>query len=796
MKGTRRSKVWLALGLVAAACLVLAGCPHNGLLDNSGGGGAGSGGGGRGGSDGVQLVITNFVSEEGAANRSTSWLGGPQKTIVPEHIDLKARATDYVFIATGKGGGTYGPEFVDVDANGFASLNISDGGTWEVTISAYEVAKLPGVAGGVRNDIMRGNPNDVIAVPNALILQGKATVDLSGGSQVTMTLTGDGVGTEGGVEVTINLETPTDVTEINNTQGKGRYKVKAALYDYTNGGVLMKTVAGGGATTEVEIHDGQSDINKTEVYTVTNVPRGHYNFRLTVTTDTGTPVAYWSDDIVVEGNRTTKDTVNIYNLFNTPSDPTDFEVYWSKKRTGDAKEGYLAYFSWAGMSYNAAGMEIQIADITKWYSYDEGASQYKVNFDGEQVLADHDDLWTEIDTLTELTTVKFSDVVTTLSWKNSPQDATEYPAIWQEGSLMNGSRTGTFLMQTGRVYSARVRADGGLKTSNWLILGAGTAGTSTPNVLSGVVAGGQATKFELPETNGLFDLHEMFYDLGDNNLLYQTQNATDLGTVAVADKLSVYREYNPDQGWYDVDMKYNNMQTPTMADWFIYKRTPADGLLDTLDDRTKTWTGWKNKYNPAERFVFPAWGEYKGHDNLHLLPLGAGGSVTVQAETSGTFNVLTADTVLVEITNDGNLVAFGELSNGDDHPVPGTGDAKTTRLALMNDAGNNRYILNLDAGGVNTTWLHLSAGAAPTQPGILEDNNTNNFTVEDITVTLVKGKDEVKTFDKVGKHEAKAQLDGMLSGDYTLRVVIKASSGYSISYQTSMVIKYNDQVIR
>ena len=801
MKGTRRSKVWLALGLVAAAALVLAGCPHNNRLE--GGGGAGNGGGSRGGSDGVQLVITNFVSEEGAANRSASWLGGPQRTIAPEHVDLKGNTDDYVFIASGTGNGTYGPEFINVvETTGVAALNISGSGVWEVTVDAYAVAKLNGqggVTGTDKTNIMADATNvaKIVALKDtARVLTGRATVDLGSGSQVTLTLSNDGVGTQGDVNVSIDLKTPADVTKITDNN----YKVKVALYSYATGDMV--------ATSDDEVHDGVGAIAPPVVYSVSNIPKGHYQIRLTVTDNGGTKdLAYAVEEIHVEGNRTTDESWLIYNLFNEPTKPTDLKVYYSAPRSTDLKDGYLAYFSWAGVSYNAAGVVLEIADITKYYSYTVG--QHKAAFDAfggtaDLTIGDVNALWNEID---QQQTVKEA-VVTTLSWKDNPQEATMYPAIWMDGSMMNGSNTVTFLMQTGSVYSARIKAAGAQSDSDWHTLGTGAGATAVgtaPNVLVGVPGGVTATEFNaLTAASGLFGLYEVVYEVGNNYILNKagaggTWNG--VGTATSTDLVS-YHQYNPGAG-YTVTMKYAVMNAPAENDWFLYNRVAADGAApDNIDDRIQTWIGWKNKNSPAEKYsITNAWAtQYTGHKNLYLIPEGAGGTVIVQAETSGTFDVLQADSnIWIAIEADDTKTAANagwvELATGDTNPTGGGTNVKNTELGLQPDT--TRYILNLNRGGGNPTVLYFAVGDDSTANiGTLTDKNGNQFAAQAIQVALMKGLTEYTTFNvKPTEPVAYYQMDGVASGDYTLRVKILSSSGYWQTYQVPFVVKYDDQVI-
>lgn len=797
MKGTRRSKVWLALAAVVAASLVLAGCPHNNLLDSSGGGGAGNGGGSRGGSDGVQLVITNFVSEEGAANRSASWLGGPQKTIVPEHIDLKGNTDDYVFIASGTGGGTYGPKFVDIaPTSGIASLDISGGGIWEITVDAYAVDKVTGQGGvtGTDKATIMATPDNAEKIvglaATAKVLTGRATVDLGSGSQVTMTLTNDGVGTQGGVNVDVYFDAQFDKEKIRDDG----YKVSVSLYDFVTGEIAQA----GGLSSEQEIHNGVGDIGDPEVYTVNDVDKGRYQFRLEVTDPTAGDkvVAYYVDDIYVEGNRITKKDVHIADLFKAPTPPTDLRVYWSKREDTDLKDGFLAAIRWDGVSYNAVGINIEVADISKYYSY--VTNNHRVNFgtlNGNPALdlVDTSTLWDEIDRVSDV----YNGVVTRLSWKDSPQEATRYPTIWRSGSLLNGSNGITFLMQTGHVYSVRISAAGAQTDSSWVYFGDLTGAATSP--------GGGYTEFTELKNQGLFDLVEVTYDLEGKYFLYKTGDGNAIGTKATKDDLVEYQEYNPGSA-YMVDKKYANISQTPKDDWFLYPQLTTLGVAPTtVTDRIMTWTGWQNKNNPNDNYlVTNNWNAtgYTGYSNLHLIPVGAGGSVTVQAETSGTFDVLDATNVLISIeasdTPTAATATWAELQNGDTNPVPGAGgaDPKNTGLALAADA--TRYILNLKRGGATPTVLYVAVGDDPTPDkiGILTSRNSSEFTVNDIQVSLKQGLTERVTFNvKPTEPVAYYQMDGVASGDYTLLVKILTDSGYWQTYQVPFVVKYDDQVI-
>ncbi len=176
-----RKSTGMRNGWIIAMALVLAGCPHNGLLERGGGPGAGSGG--RGGSGGVQLIVTNFVDGGLVGNRSA--LSGSMRTIAPEHIDLtqQTEVDKYVFVAYATGNGTWGPEFIDIaPGSGIASLGMGSG-TWDVTLEAYDVERLKPDLGNSKEEIIENKqPAEVQAKGEALVLSGGATLDTSGGT--------------------------------------------------------------------------------------------------------------------------------------------------------------------------------------------------------------------------------------------------------------------------------------------------------------------------------------------------------------------------------------------------------------------------------------------------------------------------------------------------------------------------------------------------------------------------------------------------------------------------------------
>lgn len=813
MRARKSLGKWLAAALVAAAGVVLSGCPHNNLID--GGGAGGPAGGSRGGNGEVKLIVTNFAADSGGG-RSSSWLA-PSRTIAPDHIDLKAEKDKYVFVAEGtsNGGEAYGPEYITLEDDGSTSLGIAGGGIWTVTVSAYEATKLNGLGVGTTpTDIMQGKTAKEVkdSGDTALVLQGKATLDLGMNStgSVTVTLTNDGVGIEGNVNVTLNFDAG-DVTKINE-DANNKYSVKVGLYDYNTNQLVQKT---GGGDAEDEIKPRGVELTDPEVTSITNVPKGRYQFRVTVTeVASGKAVAYWVDDIYVEGNRDTKKEVDVSKLFDTPEKPTKAGVYWSRKDSGEAREGFLAYLSWEDMPFNAVGVDVQIADITKWYKT-TGADD-KVNFGaGDQDITTATDLWTKIDALPKAgaggagVQPTFEQVVTELKWSDFPQKATGYP-IYKKGSLLNGYPGIVLLMQTGHVYTVRIRAAGGNDSSDWLPIDQTSSAAMTepvviPNVPPAVPpAGGtqKASKFNDDKLRkGIFDLVMLKYSLQDKYELAKTNAGLTKGDKATENDLVVYKPYGEA---ITIDLKYTNMATPVQGDWFLYPLgavPPAD-----INGRDKGWKGWKGVEDPTKEFKATAWGSYDGHKDLTLVPVGAGAGANIQANTADTFNVLTEDTVLVTLEADGNAAAtagFLELVNGDTNPNGGGGaDVKTTGLGIQKDPVGNRYILNMDDAAKNktagnATWLYVSVGEDPARPGTLNDKNGNEFTVQDIQVRILeRGLITAKTFIKASSSVAYQQLDGMQSGTYELEVKVLSSTGYWETFKTPLAIKYDNQIIQ
>mgnify|MGYP003300920141 CR=1 FL=1 len=210
----------------------------------------------------VCIELTNFASSDTSA-----------RTIAPDAI-LKDDAIDtskYIFIAEGKNARkTFGPVKCDTDGGKIVLENL-DAGVWTITITMYDNTLLGGAT----------EVADILT-KDAAVLSGNAVVDLTKANATTsMTLTPDGIGTNGKVALTLNFN---DADTDKSTSKELTYV--AGLYNKING-----TLVEGTETTEAELANG--------TYSVDSVAKGLYTFKVTITAEDGTGPWYYSDDIYI-----------------------------------------------------------------------------------------------------------------------------------------------------------------------------------------------------------------------------------------------------------------------------------------------------------------------------------------------------------------------------------------------------------------------------------------------------------------------------------------------------------------
>ncbi len=846
-KSTGMRNGWIATALVVLAALVLAGCPHNGFLERGGGSGGGSS---RGGGGEVTLIITNFVDGGPVTNRSA--LSGSMRTIAPEHIDLTvdAEIAKYVFVAYATGNGTWGPQFIDIaSGTGQAVLGLS-GGTWEVTLEAYDVERLKANAGTVgatingtnKEDIMRqDDPAEVQKVTDALVLTGGAMVDTGGGNQVTLTLTNDTVAGDGEVDIAVYFTNQNDVQSI--FGGATNYEVSAALVNLVTQQVVMVGTEPSSqilysrqpaVDTDPNGYDYQSYDPQTKTYSTNNVttvpgntkvlrynpksvagqqalkiPHGKYMLLVTVTdTNTDTELYRSDSDFIVDANRITIGMFEINGILGVaPSKPGAFDVYWTKPTTKDQLEGFDAAFVWGESNLDAVGYTIEIADITSIYRLDGGNTQIQVVGGTYETFTSAQNLWEDfLDQTTKIADP--SPYVTRLDWKITPQSLTNIPR-WISGSLLIGNTSLSLRMETGHVYTARIRADNGTNSSSdWTYIGSGTTTLAT------------ATKFDVPATKGIFDLMQFSYILkatdmwtlvADRNADMRVNNGADT-QVKDEDLLQVV-EYNPGTK-AELDYGFEGNTVEASQDDQVLT---VEGQVDIV----QSWQGWQDTRNGAlfgpvsGPAAGPAWVKadwtYDGFNDLDLEPVGAGGSsIRLQTETAGTFNVLSLDTVgfgTATPTNTLNkstlagLVAFSPTSTRGVYK-----NAAGNRLVVVIERDRNQnpvtyqdielYVSVGDKGtGVDQVTATLSDknGTAIKVSNLQVQILENGHTVLKRTASFTSATADVPAYSVFNLANANGLMGMRPGNNYELKVQVTTGQGYTPTIQMPLTILYADQ---
>ena len=344
----------------------------------------------------VCIELTNFASSASGA-----------RTIAPEAIS-KSDAANYIFIAEGKNSRKSIGPVICITSEAKINLSSLEAGVWTITITAYEKALL--TESGVTEE---ATATDIVnKKETCAVLSGNAVVDLTKANATTsMTLTPDGIGTNGKVNLTLNF----NEEDLNKPVSKG-LKYVAGLYNKINGEKIN-------ATTEAALADG--------TYSVDSVAKGLYTFKVTITATDGTGPWYYSDDIYIEGNRTTEETIDLPKIIGeAPDAPSTLGFDCGEKNANLGR--YTAKFSWARESYNESGFELQIVELNS------------------------------IPTTIDNTLFDESNIFTVENFTS-----TEYPIYAKNGTLLAGSQAINYDLETGKVYVARIRAVNYNGKSNW-----------------------------------------------------------------------------------------------------------------------------------------------------------------------------------------------------------------------------------------------------------------------------------------------------------------------------------------
>jgi hypothetical protein len=264
-----------------------------------------------------------------------------------------------------------------------------DADTWTLKFTLYEDAKA-GVAGGFPATI------DPLQLKDAEVLVGYVVVDLTqSNASAPVTLTSNGVGTKGNVELEIQFDTTDwDKMKDGNTHPRdGGYTVTVGIYDRLTD-VAVSEVALPGTPAEDDFSD------KTDARTgnnfITDVAPGVYNLKVKYVRNSDKRTWVWTDEIHVEGNRETTNggrPVVVSKLFDeVPKEPSGFNAYYDPDSAKDGR--YTVDFRWTRQGNNESGFEIQILNITQTLSLIDG--QNNVKYNGTPVN-NANDLWTQID---------------------------------------------------------------------------------------------------------------------------------------------------------------------------------------------------------------------------------------------------------------------------------------------------------------------------------------------------------------------------------------------------------------
>lgn len=796
---------WLVVALVAAAGMVLLGCPHNNLIENEvlGSNTASE----RGGSSGVQLVITNFVTSTAQTGRSAnSWLN-PLRTVSPEHIDLtvKDRIEEYIFVASGVGdGGSYGPKLVDIaETTGIAVLPDIGNGYWDITIDAYSVEKLKvanvAFAGQNKSNIMQTPEGEIQSKivdhkTSAVVLSGQAGIHLGNNTkQVTLTLTSSSEAEYGDVNIAIHFPDTNDKSTIFDPGSS--YKVKARLVNPLSMETIMGQLAAGGVsnqTSEVTLFDNDIGVDAEAPLTLTGYvyniykdgnysketlqtnngkllsyrpspdpanptalsrtdaykfPVGKYMLLVEIETPTGEKIYASDPEFFVEGNRTTTGVFTINKLLGEdPKKPLGLEVYYSTPSITNTLIGYNATFKWGPdvSDFAAVGYELEIADITDIYVNDGNQSKIKTLTVLTGKEFNNSDLWSTIlDQVTEISEDDRKKYVTTISWMDQTKNS-KYP--WQGGSLLLGKDTITLGLQAGHVYSARIRSTNGYKNSEWTYLGTGT-------MQNGTVVSPPATKFAHAETNGIFNLVTIAYKLTDVDMYTLAANRdSDFKVISPDDNkvtslLEAY-EYDPTNREHQLQYSFEGQNVTAKKDDQVLV-AKGNAALDIV----RSWQGWQNENTPTETFgpvnsqtSKTDW-KYSGFKSVTLVPVGSGGSsLKVEVHTADTTNVLGLETV---------GFSTSEPTTGSAKKVTVSGltvYATSSPRGIYRNTAGNELVLVLDAidsgqRANDTTDLFVAIGDSNigVVKDTLTDKNGKTISVSNLVVELRNGINKYKT---------------------------------------------------
>ena len=735
-------KFGMVVSVVALLTLALVGC-KNGMLGEDE---ATVNGEREAGGRTAKVTITNFAQNGNGATRSV--VGGPLRTIAPTVADVKGG--NYVFIAEGTNNKqTMDAARVSIDpTTGRVDLSSLTSGIWVIKITAYDKALLQ--AENVNPDNPGTTVQDILAkVDTCAVLSGSAYVDLrKSNSDVAITLTPHGLGTQG--KVTVDLELHID----DQTKIRDRvYNVSLGLYDKVTGAIVdvsdVSLVAQAGTT--ISYGPYTADV-------------GEYIFKMIITDPTNTNGPwYWSDNLIVEGNRETNGDITLSKLIGeAPKEPTNFAVYWDSTKVDSTQGEFTATFAWDRQSFNEENFELQIFDLTEKYEH-TGQMMY----DGQQ-FTNATDLWRHI-----------NDEVTGVLNKEN-QFSTSYPIWAKDGNLLAGSTKTNYRLKTGHVYVFRIRSSNVNGKSNWvnMMTTPGQLPASGPTVIASV------SRFDKEIVN----LFTITYNLQDSFVIAEENQQIDRAKIETN---SFPVAYNPAQP-YSLTLLPKGIG---VTSYLLFKKSATGTANDVNSEYVSGWTGWREKNNPALEFI-QGKTTYDKWSDIELITIGgaSSNSAMIDVISAGTYAELLNDATRVLVkTNNLNTPTTWQ----DTDKLSGKATDVSSTTVGFGKIGND-YALNLKTGGDDTKYLLFSvgediAGGGP-EEGKMKDAEGREFKVSKVELSLEQNGWVTKS--AIGTPQGVIDLTGLMGGNYTLRVYAYNEQGYRFSYQTELIIKYDDELIR
>lgn len=718
----------------------------------------------------AKVTITNFENDGNGATRSV--VGGPLRTIAPEEIPVADLAADYVLLATGYSHrATMAPKIISVDTAGRADLTGLDAGVWTLTINAYNKTELQRL-----DPDYATAPDQIVGTgDDALRLTGSAIVDLTrSSSQVNITLTSDGVGTEGTVNFDVVLDQD-DLQKINTST----YHVTFGIYDTVTGNVI----AGSEKDESVAAQAQMPEINFTA--NGARITTGSHIFKVTIKDPAGKLGPWtWSDVILVDGNTVTDNSgtgrVQVDKIIGEPpTEPENFAAYWKKDTTTETE--YTVTFAWDRKSFNESHFELQILDITDKFTATAGDGN--AQYDSQALNVNADDVWTKIKAQTPdedekgiLTAENFASV--------------NFPVYGKAGTLNAGGTSVDYRLKPGQVYAVRLRSANKQGKSDWVHFNVAGEPASKPAVMTNV------EKLK----SYIVNVFNVKYNL--NGFMLLKDGATNPYNQ-LNDKLTTALEsaqFDPDTPHTltrAVDTQSELGKGLTMNGGANKYRLYESSFAGTAaaDQSIQGWNNWLDELNRTKKYANTD--PYKDFKNVSLIPGGASSSAIIDILTSGTHaNLLTDKTVWLDLNpNPDTRVAIHSWVDTDVEHHKVTTDV--SRLGIIAQVGHvgGKLAIELRAAALpaDTQYLHLTVGTDPDDQAGKFTGGTKDRFADYVTYTIeATDGNVIKRAD--GRPSASIEVTGMNSGDYILRVVAEAGP-YKFSYQVPFMIKYTDETV-